>query len=284
MIFIVYYPYSSSIYPCQLHLARILQPYSIAIPHLCPEPVTRQNMSESGNEPSDTADGRPDGGLPRAMTAHISDIGRRYLWMLQACGFILLVAGLATIVALSMRSGEADAWVTHTFETRRASGELFTILQDAEASVRAHLLISEPTLLTNYDAARTGLPAAQARLRRLVRDNPTQIARLDAVDPLIERRMGVLTAAVDLDRSGDKQALAGRLRAREGAGLMQQIRTRLAEFDQAEADLLTQRERIARGARKQLLLGSSGALSLALVLGSFTTVLSRRQTRSLHGA
>ena len=40
------------------------------------------------------------------------------------------------------RSGKADAWVAHTLETRRANEDLLGALQDAEAAVRAYLLIA----------------------------------------------------------------------------------------------------------------------------------------------
>jgi hypothetical protein len=45
---------------------------------------------------------------------------------------------------MASRSGDADAWVARTLETRHATGALFGLTQDAEANVRAYLLISDP--------------------------------------------------------------------------------------------------------------------------------------------
>ncbi|HVC61595.1 MAG TPA: CHASE3 domain-containing protein [Acetobacteraceae bacterium] len=241
-------------------------------------------MTEPGPAPPDTTDaplhGYPRGVLPTGMCG----AWQRRVWVLQACGFALLVAALATIVGMALRSSEADAWVAHTLETRHASGALFSVVQDAEASVRAFLLTRNPGELARYDVARDALPAAQAQLRVLTLDDPAQTARLDALAPLIAQRIAALVVAVAIARSGDEQTLAERMRRRAGGILMDKIRARLAAFDQAEADLLNKRETAARDARRQLLLGSSGALSLALLLGSLTTVLSHRQARALRDA
>ncbi|MGA3401239.1 MAG: CHASE3 domain-containing protein [Acetobacteraceae bacterium] len=241
-------------------------------------------MTEPGTASPETTAPSLDCGRPEAPTNHAGRGWPSHVLLLQACGFVLLIAGLAMIMAMSMRSGEADAWVAHTLETRRATGTLFSILQDAEASVRAYLLINDPTLIVRYDAARQAIPAAETRLRALAVDSAAQTARLDALAPLIEQRLAVLTSALVRVRTGDQQGLSQQMRLRDGATLMADIRARLAAFDQAEADLLSTREAVARHARTQVLAGSSGALSLALLLGGFTTLLSRRQTRAMHDA
>jgi PAS domain S-box-containing protein len=241
-------------------------------------------MTEPGTDPSQTSDPRPDRVLSDVPAVRASDTWQSRVWLLQACGFALLIAAMAAIVAMASRSGDADAWVARTLETRHASGLLFSVMQDAEANVRAYLLIGDPSLIGRYDAARDAVPAAQARLRALTQDNPAETARLDALAPLIQQRLAVLSNTVEVDRGGDQQALARKLRQRDGANLMTAIRAGLAAFDQAEADLLAEREIAARHARGQLLFGSSGALSLALLLGGLTTVLNRRQTRAMRNA
>ena len=208
----------------------------------------------------------------------------RNVWMLPACGFVLLAAALAAIIALSMRTGEADAWVAHTLEIRNASGMLFSVVQDAEASVRAYLLINDPKMIERFDAARAAIPAAEDRLRALTRDNVAQSVRLDALAPLIEQRLDVLTNMVAVVRAADRQAIAEAMRRRNGTRLMGEIRAALAAFDVAEADLLGAREQAARNARSQLLLGSGGALGLALLLGGFTAILNRQQALALRTA
>lgn len=246
--------------------------------------IRAEPAADRGTRPA--ADrGTSSGGTRHGGTSYgNTNFWQRRLWLLQACGFALLIAGIAAISGMSMRSSQADAWVAHTLETRRASGALFGFLQDAEANVRAYLLVDDPAMIARYQAARDALPAAEERLRVLTQDNPVQIARLDALAPLIVQRLVILSAAIARVGAGDRQGLAQQMHARSGTALMAQIRARLEDFDQAEADLLGKRETLARQASRQVLLGTSGALSLALMLGGFTTMLSRRQTRALRDA
>jgi PAS domain S-box-containing protein len=248
-------------------------------------------MTEPGAVSPDTTGTRLEGFPPDAPATPIGDAWQRRLWFLPACGFALLIAALATIMAMSMRSSEADAWVARTIITRGASGTLLGVIQDAEANARAYVLNREPVDLVRYDAARTALPAAEARLRALTKGTPAQTARLASLAPLIAQRMAVLADSVTiagvrdaLDGVIHDPALADRMRERAGTEMMREIRADLAAFDQAEADVLDQRESAARNARVQLLLGSSGALMLALLLGGFTTVLAQRQGRALRQA
>jgi PAS domain S-box-containing protein len=202
-----------------------------------------------------------------------------YVWWLQAFGFVLLVGALTSIIALALRTRDADAWVEHTLEARRASGALFSTLLDAEASARAFLLASDPTLLTGFETARAALPQ---RLHDLTQQDPNNSAQIDAIVPLIQQRMAALADSIAIKRSGDQDALDRVIRKRDGANLMAQIRHDLTAFDQAEADQLAQHETVARDARSALLLGGSGALSLALLLGGFTVLLGHSQTRALR--
>ncbi len=243
-------------------------------------------MTDPGTEPPLTSVPGADPHPTDAVANPVIGSWQRCLGLLQVCGFVLLIAGLAAIMAMSMRSEDADAWVAHTLETRRATGMLFSVIQDAEANVRAYLLVNDPTFIERYDAAHNSVPAAQLRLRTLTLDNPEQTARLDALAPLIQQRLEVLAAALAAARArdGDKPGLSQQVRPREGAALMADIRARLAAFDQSEAELLGKRETVASQARRHVLLGGSGALSLALLLGGLTTLLSRRQTNALRDA
>ena len=209
---------------------------------------------------------------------------QRRLWTLHACGFALLIAGLAAVVAMALRSGEADAWVAHTLETRQATETLLGTIQDAEAAVRIYLLTRDPALMPNLDHARAAVSDAETRLNDLVADNPAQVARLSGLVPLIAQRLATLGATVAVARDGDDPALKQRIARRDGAVVMARIRDGLAAFDRAEAELLVHRQVSARLARSQLLFGSSAALTLALLLGALTARLSHRQATALHEA
>ena len=241
-------------------------------------------MTDSATAQSDTAAPGVSEIPPEIRSVQANGAWQPNVRLLLVCGFGLLVAALATIVALALRSSDADAWVAHTLETRRASYVLFSLVQDAEANMRAYLLVRDPGLIDGYDTAHDAIPAAQAQLRALIQDNPDQIARIDKLAPLIARRLDGLSSVIPMVRSGDPQVLAQRMRQRDGAALMAEIRAGLGAFDQAEADLLARRETAATRARTNLLAGSGGALSLVLVLGGFTAFRYQRQTGALRAA
>ncbi|HUB48804.1 MAG TPA: CHASE3 domain-containing protein [Acetobacteraceae bacterium] len=209
---------------------------------------------------------------------------QRHLWTLHACGFALLIAGLAAVVATALRSGEADAWVAHTLETRQATETLLGTVLDAEAKVRTYLLTRDPASMPNVDQARTAVSGAETRLHDLVADNPAQLAHLSSLVPLITQRLALLGATVAVAHDGDEQALNQRIERRDGAAVMARIRDQLVAFDQAEAELLVHRQYSARLARRQLLFGTGAALTLALLLGALTARLSHRQATGLREA
>jgi PAS domain S-box-containing protein len=217
----------------------------------------------------------------RQTAATPAQVWNARLWVLQGTGFALLFAALVLMAGMAIRSGDADAWVARTLEVRQASGAVYSVLQDAEASVRGYLLTDDPRLATRYHLARDSLPAARERLRTLIHDSPLQMARLDMLEPLLQRRMALLAGAVTATRQGDRETVSRQMVQGEGPALMDEIRALLATFDKSEADLQSKRQHQARTAHTDLLLGSSGVLMLALLLGGLTAVLTQRQARAL---
>ena len=76
-------------------------------------------------------------------------------------------------------------WVEHTYRVLQYTSDLRTRMRDAQSSLRAYLLVNDPSYLNNWDAY---LPAALAdydSLRHLTADNPVQLQRLDTLRQLI---------------------------------------------------------------------------------------------------
>ncbi|HUB14079.1 MAG TPA: PAS domain S-box protein [Acetobacteraceae bacterium] len=223
-----------------------------------------------------------------AQPGHITRADRanggqqRRLWALHACGFALLFAALGAILAMSVHTGRADAWVARALESRRAVGSLLNLVQDAESSVGAYLLTRDPAPMAAFELARSGVPAAEAHLHTAVADDPAQLDRLDALLPLIGQRLTMLATTMTAARNGSGQGPAEQALRRDGVRLMAQIRDGLGAIDAAEAALLRRRRHAADLARRQLMLGSSAALSLALLLGVLTAWLGQRQAVALR--
>jgi PAS domain S-box-containing protein len=200
---------------------------------------------------------------------------------LQASVLALLIAAVSAIVLASMRSGNADEWVARTVEVRGASGVLFTLVQEVESDVRGFLITKDPNMLQSYQPTLDAIPPAEARLRSLVQDN-AQLGRLDALSPLIQRRLALLAEGLAVANNGDRQELRDRMRQSTGKAMMDEVRATLTAFDQEESRLLNQRMGEAHTARRELLVGSIGALVLALLLVGSTAAEGRRQMRASH--
>ena len=192
----------------------------------------------------------------------------------------LLIAAVGAIILAAMRSGNADETVARTVEVRQATGELFALVQEAESDVRGLLISNDPDMLRSYRPAIDAIPAVEARIRLLVQDSPTQVARLDALAPHIQQRLALLADTITVVKKGDIPALTERMRRRAGPTKMAEIRADLIAFDKAESDILDRSTGDARFARRELLAGSIGALVLAMLLGVFTAAQGHRQLRA----
>lgn len=80
---------------------------------------------------------------------------------------------------------------------------LLSTIKDAETSQRGFLLTGDPEYLEPYQNA-LGIYAKQLLLlRRLAQDNLLQIRHIDEVEPLIENRLAIAKASIELRRNND---------------------------------------------------------------------------------
>ena len=113
-----------------------------------------------------------------------------------------------------------------------------------ESAERAYLLTNDDEFREDFARLRTSLPDQLQGLRRLVADDPQQQRRLDQVELLLDPGLRQLDEAVGLGPAQLAAALAVVKRANREQ-LATQIRGQLADFRQAEADRLIQRQRKA---------------------------------------
>jgi signal transduction histidine kinase len=181
-------------------------------------------------------------------------------------GFCLLAfAGLASIVGV-FESADAGRWLTNALEVRQAEAELLSAVQDAETGQRGYLITDDPSYLTPFLSSRTRIAPLEAQLRRLTGDAPSQEARLDRLDALIDSKMRELDRTVSLERSGRTGDALTAVRTHEGRDLMLDIRAVLADFDATERATLRRREAISSRVRSILAVAVSLSVGLAALL------------------
>ncbi|MFA6972444.1 MAG: EAL domain-containing protein [Gallionella sp.] len=191
-----------------------------------------------------------------------------------AAGVLVMLVALASLWAVKQSERAADLQ-THTLLVMNATHDLLLDLNDAGTGQRDYIETGNEAFLESYLAVRDTLKGRLSELRQLTRDKPAQHHRLDVLSPLIEDRMAILQQTIDLRRRQDSAAALEILRNGRGKQLMATIRAEMRNFENAEADLLVQREAQFRSSQGRL----SGLILLANV---FFVLLIMLATYLLH--
>ena len=138
--------------------------------------------------------------------------------------------------------------VERCHEAIEASASLLTRVIDAETGQRAYLLTGDETFLDPYKGSRTDIERSLAALSGLVRDDPTQMARLDTVEHLVTERFALLDSSIVQRRAGRLNSATNSVSLLRGKEKMDQLRSAVARLQLRERSLLSRR-RIAEQRR-----------------------------------
>lgn len=176
-------------------------------------------------------------------------------------GALLVVGGLLSFGILELvRSAR---WVDHTDQVIAKTHQLQALMIDEETGVRGFLLSRDPVSLEPWNAAKSHIGDAFDQLAQLVRDNPPQEQRLEAI-----RERHAFWEQTSKQQMAE--ALAGNM---QGAGVvlqgkqrMDDLRSQVHEFLETENQLRRSRGE-ATDRDLHLLLTGLGVLALGLGLG-----------------
>ncbi len=222
----------------------------------------------------------PDAATPSTARANDAYALRRRMEsrMLWAAAGLFALNALLTIF-LTDHARRQQEWVRHTLEVRNATQALLSQVQDAENAQRGFLLTGDNDYLERGLYARASVPNTLRTLAELAIDNPTQAARVAALKPLIERRLGVIENVITLYRSGKPEAALARVRDGQGRRMMDQIRLDIGQIDRQERRLLDQRRKEADAA---LTLSASAILLTLLAATALVALSVRARGRALR--
>jgi CHASE3 domain sensor protein len=159
---------------------------------------------------------------------------RRVLALVPAI-LVLLVGALAYDRARTVVRDVQEVGRSH--EIIEGSDALLTRAIDAETGQRAYLLTGDETFLDPYLGARADIARSLDGLRRLVRADSSQIARLAAIERLVPERFALLDTAIDLRRSGAVAEATSAALLRAGKLKMDQLRSLVADLQGRERPL-----------------------------------------------
>ena len=187
---------------------------------------------------------------------------------------IVLLLGIVTFDGIaSIR--EARAGVINTHRAIEATQSTLQDLTNAETGQRGFLLTNNERYLAPYDAARIGIAADTARLRRLVGSDAAQNRLLDSLDKGIDAKLSELAETIALNRSSGFAAARALVETGSGRTTMDEIRGVLRNIASRQQGLLD--ERIAESDRHYRIVeiivaaGTIAAVLIALVLNTLLT-------------
>lgn len=136
------------------------------------------------------------------------------------------------------RVADAMALQKHSYEVSTTLDETMVRLVDAETGQRGYLLTGDKAYLAPYRAAMKNLDQAMSHLKDLTSDNPNQRKRIQAMEPIIEKKLAELQRTIDLRREKGSIAANQVVLAGSGKEWMDEIRALASEMANAETDLL----------------------------------------------
>lgn len=190
---------------------------------------------------------------------------------------ITFIATFALTIWIGLRYLNQADWVRHTLQVETALSDTWSLLQGAEIGQRSFLLTDDEAFLQPYLETQEKLPAALDRLRRLLSDNPEQVAALGTVHPLIEKRIALSAETIAIHRKDGFQAARAKVLEGEGLRLMEDLKIRFNAMRDTEQKLLIARESAAVQTATVLAI-AAGLMFLAALAAAAVWIFHIRQS------
>ena len=188
-------------------------------------------------------------------------------------GFVLVFAMLLVIAGVSYHNTykyfdntELDA---HSREALQFLALTLALVENADLGVRRYLVTGEAVYLSPYKTARQRAGVYLRHLRDITPENPTQQARLRALERFIEKALDTGRAAIDVRRLTDFEGVRHLLSTGRDTPEMGDIRRVVEEIEMEEKQSLKRRARESiASTRSTILLLSIGTILQFLLLSS----------------
>ncbi|HEY5755772.1 MAG TPA: CHASE3 domain-containing protein [Steroidobacter sp.] len=198
-----------------------------------------------------------------------------------ALSFLLLLCSAGLTFHVSRQGVDADALVVHTMEVQRALNKTLLTLGGAESGLRGFLLTGDEAFLKPHQEAGVLLPEQLATLRKLVADNPPQLANVEGFAPLIEQRLASIDRALAAHQEGRRTDAIAALQ-RSGLPTLNDIRSRIEVATELEQTLLVERQQAAADLRGRFTSAVVVMLMACGLLALFALISVRRYLSTVH--
>ena len=162
---------------------------------------------------------------------------------------LLIVGGVS--YRSMVGSNEDDQWVQHTRETIGSLESVLAAQAGIDSSIRGFALSGNEAYLDSYRAAALRADQAEAAVRTLTRDNPTQQVRLTALETLAAAKIKRAEVVVGLRRSAGLQGVADAFTGGEGQRLSDGVQAIVRDLQSEELRLLALRNAASNLSEKE---------------------------------
>lgn len=157
---------------------------------------------------------------------------------------LVLAVGYVSYNAILIQQENAG-WVDHTREVMRVSTSVKNRLLTAEANVRGFAITRNGSFETSYLEASNDIWKDVEALRKLVRDNKTQSARVDSLSDLLEARVSLMSRQYEILKAGKYDIDTIQRIVLQGKDVSSKIEFSFRRIENVEEGLLTEREQLA---------------------------------------
>jgi PAS domain S-box-containing protein len=170
---------------------------------------------------------------------------------------------------------DASQRLQHSYQALYQIERLTSELKDAASQQRGYLLTGDELFLGPYDADTKSVAGSLVIIRSLTTDDPDQLRRLNALEPLIAETMNLLGQTIQMRQSSSRAALNPDSLRQTGT-LMAQIDSLAGQMTDAENRLFHDRDEAAKyqaSLMAEIELG--GSLLSVLIIAAIFYLMSR---------
>lgn len=176
---------------------------------------------------------------------------------------LVLIGSVAAAITVARLTNSTE-WVVHTYQVQLTVGHVDFVLSEAARARLGYVTSGDESYLVSFDSANNQVAADLRTIHQLTEDNPRQQESCAQLEKLVDRRMAVLRAALELRRTGHVDDAKQALLTRDSAAAAQDIDNVMQQMEREEERLLQQRTR-----RSKTLF----AVFLFIVGGAFVTAV-----------
>ncbi|WP_052128757.1 response regulator [Neosynechococcus sphagnicola] len=196
----------------------------------------------------------------------------------------IILVGLQSIFMLGIaRSSNTYVLVSHISEVKEKLNLLISSLKDLETAERGYLLTNEARYLELYNSALPEIIPRLEEIKKLTSDNPVQIASLNILQPLIEKKLVLIAELIKSGQSSPNTLAILQKDLNKSKLIMDEIRLIITQIIKREQVLFQQSIVYTNRASQTLILMSClGVLIDLFVLAIVYFTIRNEMSRYYH--